>query len=179
MTNKLFQKLNNREFKKFILLNLILLFITQPGSIGFANFDAPYGFMVDFTTWISSFVGLSPVALFYLFIKRNVIDKKAIPIYLLFILTLAYVTYTLNEPLYEGFKSPDYYLSFPNFLLVCLISAFLSLVMFPTAIIFLNDIYLTYDYDISLGIINLLIFLLIILLSYLLYTENKIQNKDA
>ncbi len=89
----------NREAKIFILGNLMLLFVTQPGAIVWANWDAPYGFMGDFTTWISSFVGLSPVLLTYLILRRKFFGKKAIFAYITIILTLAYAAYSLQQPL--------------------------------------------------------------------------------
>ncbi|MCX9011461.1 MAG: hypothetical protein OIN66_10105 [Candidatus Methanoperedens sp.] len=154
----------NRDVEKFILLNLVILFIVQPGSIILANFDAPYGFMRDLTTWLSSYVGLSPVALIYLVKKRESIRKEAIPVYIIFILVLAYVIYTVQQPLFEGFRSPDYKPNFFVFLAVYVLSAFISIMLLPVAIVHLDEVYLGYGYDLPLGLANLVIFVLITVL---------------
>jgi hypothetical protein len=150
---------------KFVLLNLVLLFIVQPGSIGYANFDAPYGFMVDLTAWLSSFVGVSPVAFMYLYRKRAMIDGRMFYAYGAFITGLALLTYYVQQPLFEGFRSPGYTPGFPLFLLGSLLGAVLSLGLLPFSILKLNQIYLGYGYDLPLGIANLVILTLIIALS--------------
>ena len=115
-----------RENKIFILINLALLFVTQPGAIVWANFDAPYGFMKDLTSWLGSFIGLSPFALAYLVYKREYFGKKAIYAYAAFILILAYIIYAVQQPLYQGFRAPGYKPAFPAFLAVCFLGAVLS-----------------------------------------------------
>lgn len=161
----------NREVKKFILLNLIILFITQPGSLALASWDAPYGFMRDLTTWISSFVGLSPITLIYLILKRDSIGKKAIPAYIAFILILAYVTYSLQIPLFERFAAPGYKPSFLIFLYGCVLSSVISILVLlnilkniGTGAAKLDPGDFLSHYNILLGAVNLVILLLIILL---------------
>jgi uncharacterized membrane protein YozB (DUF420 family) len=176
MINKIPQKSEKREHMEFILLNLVLLFITQPGSITFANFDAPYGFLKDFTTWMSSFIGLSLIPLSYLILKRNSIDRKVIPIYAAFILIMAFMTYYIEQLLFEGFRSPNYLPTFLTFLFTCFLRAFLSLLILPIAITNLGKTYLSYDYDIPLGLANLVILLIIISLSYNLYIRKKSEK---
>ena len=149
----------NGKFEEFLLLNLILLLITQPGSIAFANFDAPYGFVVDLTTWISSFIGLSPVALGYL-LARN---KKAFPAYLAFIMVLSAVTYV------TGF----WHTNFPFFLIDCFVGALLSLVILPVAVLHLREVY---RYSPLLGRINLIILLLVVLLLSRIFGRPKNSN---
>ncbi len=156
---------DKHAMNKLILLNLILLFITQLGSIVLANFDAPYGFLRDLTTWISSFIGLSPIILGYLVLRKNYIDKKVIFAYIIFLFTLAFLTYHAERSLFQGFRSPKYKPTFLNFLFGCILSAVISLVTLPTAIINLKEVYLTYTYDIPLGFSNLIILWAIILFS--------------
>lgn len=123
----------NREAKIFILGNLILFLVTQPGAIVWANWDAPYGVMRDLTTWISSFVGLSPVLLAYLILRRSLFGKKVIFAYIAVILTLAYAAYSLQQPLFEGFRSPTYEPNFLTFLGVGVIGGVLSIMLLPLA----------------------------------------------
>ncbi|AHL22156.1 membrane protein [Thermococcus nautili] len=42
---------------KFLLLVLLVPIVTFPGSITFANWDAPYGFYKDVSAWLGSIVG--------------------------------------------------------------------------------------------------------------------------
>jgi len=42
---------------KFCLLALLVFVVTFPGSIAFANWDAPYGFYKDLSVWLSSVAG--------------------------------------------------------------------------------------------------------------------------
>lgn len=161
----------NREAKIFILGNLILLLVTQPGAIVWANWDAPYGFMRDLTTWISSFVGLSPVLLAYLILRRSLFGKKVIFAYIAVILTLAYAAYSLQQPLFEGFRSPTYEPNFLTFLGVGVIGGVLSIMLLPLALLHIDRVYLGYGYDLSLGLVNLTILLIIILL--LLHTLRR------
>ncbi|NJE01037.1 hypothetical protein E3E42_03865 [Thermococcus sp. JdF3] len=44
-------------WKKYWLMVLLVFVITQPGSITFANWDAPYGFYKDLSVWLSSAAG--------------------------------------------------------------------------------------------------------------------------
>ncbi len=166
INNVLYMKEEGKIYLKFALLNLFMLLITQPGSIAFANFDAPYGFLKDFTTWIMSFIGLSPLSLLYLILKRDQINRKIILGYVIFILATAFVVYRIQQLLFEGFRSPSYQLSFPLFLFACFLSALLSLMILPAAVTNLSEIYLRYDYDKPLGIIEILILILIIMISY-------------
>jgi|Deesub1362B_J571_1020462.scaffolds.fasta_scaffold19030_2 hypothetical protein len=160
-----------RENKIFILINLALLFITQPGAIVWANFDAPYGFMKDLTSWLGSFIGLSPFALAYQVYKREYFGKKAIYAYAAFILILAYVIYAVQQPLYEGFRAPGYKPAFPAFLAVCFLGGVLSLMLLPIALISVREVYLGYGYDIPLGVVEVVILLLILFLLWKLRGE--------
>ena len=65
---------------EFCLVLCVLLFITMPGSLVLAGFDPPYGLMAGITTWISAFVGLSPVALLYLLVRWDVLGRRAVPV---------------------------------------------------------------------------------------------------
>ncbi|NJD99394.1 hypothetical protein E3E26_06295 [Thermococcus sp. LS1] len=42
---------------KFWLLVVLVFALTHPGSIAFANWDAPYGFYKDLSVWLSSVAG--------------------------------------------------------------------------------------------------------------------------
>ncbi|WP_167912154.1 hypothetical protein [Thermococcus sp. 21S7] len=44
-------------WKKYWLMVLLVFVITQPGSITFANWDAPYGFYKDLSVWLGSAAG--------------------------------------------------------------------------------------------------------------------------
>ncbi len=161
-----------REILKFILLNLVLLFITQPGSIAYANFNAPYGFMVDLTTWISSFIGLSLIAILYL---HDRFGRKWALRYSLLILSLAYVVHLVQEPYFEPFRAPGYHLIFPGFLILSLLGALISLVLLPISIFQIKHLYLDYGYDLPLGVANLAILCLIIILSAVLYLRKEVD----
>ncbi|NJE03321.1 hypothetical protein E3E27_04075 [Thermococcus sp. MV11] len=45
------------SWKKYWLLVALVFVITQPGSITFANWDAPYGFYKDLSVWLGSSAG--------------------------------------------------------------------------------------------------------------------------
>ncbi|AFL94330.1 hypothetical protein CL1_0115 [Thermococcus cleftensis] len=45
------------SWKKYWLLVALVFVITQPGSIAFANWDAPYGFYKDLSVWLGSSAG--------------------------------------------------------------------------------------------------------------------------
>lgn len=155
-----------REYLEFVLLNLTLLFLVQPGSIAFANFDAPYGFMRDITTWLSSYVGLSPVAFAYLYWKRKEMGGKAIPLYVASVLGLAYITYAVQQAHFEALRPGFHY-----FLLASFLGAVLSLMLLPMTLLNLREMYLNYGYDIPLGVANLVILFLIVALGRNLYSK--------
>lgn len=59
-------------WKKYWLMVLLVFVITQPGSIAFANWDAPYGLYKDLSVWLSSVAGgLLPVLAYGLYEWRN------------------------------------------------------------------------------------------------------------
>jgi len=144
----------------------------------FANFDGPYGFMKDFTTWISSFIGLSPLALIYLILKRDAVGKKAIPVYVMFILIISFGAYTLAYHFIGSFTYSGYLINFPMFFLASIFSAILSIFILPTAILHLGEVYLRYDYDFPLFVMELVILLFIILLSYTHYIRKLKKCKN-
>ncbi|NJE75838.1 hypothetical protein E3E37_02730 [Thermococcus sp. ES12] len=44
-------------WKRYWLLVVLAFVVTQPGSIAFANWDAPYGFYKDLSVWLGSSAG--------------------------------------------------------------------------------------------------------------------------
>jgi len=56
------------SYRRELVMILLVPVLAFPGSIAFANWDAPYGFYKDFSTWLGSTVGgwllLLPYSLF-------------------------------------------------------------------------------------------------------------------
>jgi hypothetical protein len=125
-----------REHKEFLLLNLVLLLLVLPGSMAVASFDAPYGFTRDLTTWLCSYVGFSPIVFGYLVWKRESLGLKTVPLFAGSILALAYITHLVQQPLFEGYRASGYNPGFGTYLVGCLLTAGLSLLIIPFA--FLN-----------------------------------------
>ena len=150
---------------EFCLVVCVLLFITMPGSLVLAGFDPPYGLMAGATTWISAFVGLSPVALLYLLIRWDALGRLAVPVTVAFtasVLVIAYGTWSLAQPLHANFAAPGYSPSFPAFCLVSVLSAGISLMLFPIGMLpgnYFNDPVFT-----TLGTVNLVTLVIILVL---------------
>ncbi|KQC06712.1 MAG: hypothetical protein APR55_04725 [Methanolinea sp. SDB] len=137
----------------------------MPGSLVLAGFDPPYGLMAGITTWISAFVGLSPVALLYLLIRWDALGRLAVPVTVacaVSVLVIAYGTWSLAQPLHANFAAPGYVQSFPAFCFVSVLSAGMSLMLFPIGILpgnYFNDPVFR-----ILGTVNLCILAIIVLL---------------
>ncbi len=122
----------------FLLINLLLLFLTQPGALVLAGFDPPFGLTVNATMWMAAFVGASPLAVLYLLIKSESLGKRFLPAtaaYIALVLAVAYASYLLQQPLFEGFRAPGYEQTFPIFLAVSVLTAIISLALFPVGLL--------------------------------------------
>lgn len=150
-------------FKKrhlgFVLANLIALFILQPGAVGIAGFDAPYGFIKDLTTWLSAYIGVSFVFIMYLAYKIEKFGTKFVAAYGALVVILTWSVYSIQFELFKEhvlFEMP-----FENFLIASLITAFMTVISFPFAIFYIFDVYSTASY---MAIMNIAILILIVLL---------------
>ena len=89
---------------KFILLNLIILYVTMPASIYIAYFDSYYrpsivNVITGFYNWLYFYLAFSPIVFAYLALKR---EKRLLGVYVILIICLIvlYVTmfsYTFPE----------------------------------------------------------------------------------
>ncbi|KUK61447.1 MAG: Uncharacterized protein XE10_1449 [Methanoculleus marisnigri] len=95
----------------FLLINLLLLVLTQPGALVLAGFDPPFGLAVNATMWMAAFVGASPLAVLYLLIRSEALGRRFLPAaaaYIALVLAVAYASYLMQQPLFEGFRAPGY-----------------------------------------------------------------------
>jgi hypothetical protein len=150
---------------EFCLVLCVLLFMTMPGSLVLSGFDQPYGIVAGITTWMSAFVGLSPVALLYLLLRWDSLGRKAIPVTVAFAVSvffLAFATHSLAQPAYGEYAAGGYVQSFPAFCIASVLSASLALMLFPVGILPGN--YLHGPEYMILGIVNLGILAVILVL---------------
>lgn len=122
----------------FLLINLLLLVLTQPGALVLAGFDPPFGLAVNATTWMAAFVGVSPLAVLYLLIRSESLGRRFLPItaaYIALVLAVAYASYLLQQPLFEGFRAPGYEQTFPVFLAASVLTAVISLTLLPAGLL--------------------------------------------
>lgn len=122
----------------FLLINLLLLVLTQPGALVLAGFDPPFGLTVNATMWMAAFVGASPLAALYLLIKSEALGRRFLPAaaaYIALVLAVAYASYLLQQPLFEGFRAPGYEQSFLVFLAASVLTAVISATLFPAGLL--------------------------------------------
>jgi len=128
----------HRTGADFLLINLLLLVLTQPGALVLAGFDPPFGLAVSATTWMAAFVGASPIAVLYLLIKSESLGRRFLPAtaaYIVLVLAAACATYLLQQPLFEGFRAPGYEQTFPVFLVASVLTAVISLTLLPAGLL--------------------------------------------
>ncbi|HOI12410.1 MAG TPA: hypothetical protein PLG75_01050 [Methanoculleus sp.] len=122
----------------FLLINLLLLVLTQPGALALAGFDPPFGLAVSATMWMAAFVGASPLAVLYLLIKSESLGRRFLPAtaaYIALVLAVAYASYLLQQPLFEGFRAPGYEQTFPVFLAASVLTAVISITLLPAGLL--------------------------------------------
>jgi hypothetical protein len=127
-----------RTAADFLLINLSLLFLTQPGALVLAGFDPPYGLTVNVTVWMAAFVGASPLAVLYLLIKSESLGRRFLPVtagYIVLVLAVAYAAHVLQQPLFEGFRAAGYEQTFPIFLAASVLTTIISLTLFPVGLL--------------------------------------------
>lgn len=128
----------HRTGADFLLINLLLLVLTQPGALALAGFDPPFGLTVSTTTWMAAFVGASPLAILYLLIKSEGLGRRFLPAtvaYIVLVLAVAYASYLLQQPLFEGFRAPGYEQTFPVFLAASILTAVISVTLLPAGLL--------------------------------------------
>lgn len=128
----------HRTGADFLQINLLLLVLTQPGALVLAGFDPPFGLAVNATMWMAAFVGASPLAVLYLLIKSEALGRRFLPgaaAYIALVLAVAYASYLLQQPLFEGFRAPGYEQTFPVFLAASVLIAVISLALFPVGLL--------------------------------------------
>ncbi|MCM2466570.1 hypothetical protein [Methanoculleus oceani] len=128
----------SRTGADFLLINLLLLVLTQPGALVLAGFDPPFGLTVNATMWMAAFVGASPLAFLYLLVRSESLGRRflwGVAAYIALILTVAYASYLLQQPLFEGFRAPGYEQTFPVFLVASVLTAVISLTLLPVGVL--------------------------------------------
>jgi len=100
---------NDRHKYEFILLNLIILFITQFSSVFIAYFDASgrsptVNILTGFYNWAFSYLTFSPAILAYLIIRKN---KNLLSVYAALISFLAVVLYASHPLLFPEVIEPS------------------------------------------------------------------------
>ncbi|NJE07600.1 hypothetical protein E3E31_03520 [Thermococcus sp. M39] len=158
-----------REQLKFILLNLALLAFLQPGSIAFANFDAPYGFLKDLSAWLEAYVGAMPLVLIYAFWNREKLGKKLITGYLVFAALLISFAYHISKLAFAGVNSN---FSFTDFLILCPISTLLALMFLIPSLMYIYRLYYSYDWPL------VIVEILVALATFLVYTKLREEVKS-
>ena len=91
--------MQDREFKIFILFNALVLFFTLPGAITAANFDS-WGFLCEISFWLDGFIGLTPLIVLYLIIKK---EKKLLLFYLPFLFILCLFAWQIGDYAFKEF----------------------------------------------------------------------------
>jgi len=128
---------------RFLLLVLLVPIVTFPGSITFANWDAPYGFYKDLSTWLGSTAGGWLVLLVYEawhLRKERARAQHLLALALLIVLT-AIAGYRAELALHgeNGFGSG----SLLNYVVGGLIGFVLSLMLLPLSLpyVITGDVY--------------------------------------
>lgn len=162
------------EVLRLILLCLGVSVLVQPGAVAFANFDAPYGFLVDLAAWLSAFVGASPMVFGYLAWRRKAFGLKGVAIFSAFILALAILAYAIQWHCYGDFLAPGYHP--PIYVLPAsfILSTVLALMILPEALLHLPQVY---SYDPAMGAINLALIGLMILLGGVWLNRRSLKTK--
>ena len=149
------------EILELLLLCLGVLVLVQPGAVAFANFDAPYGFVVDLSAWLSAFIGASPVVFGYLAWRRRGFGLRGIVAFSASILALAVLAYAVQLHCYAGFRAPGYRQPIHLLPAYFILSTALALIILPKALFHLPQVY---SYDPAMAVINLALIGLTILL---------------
>lgn len=128
----------HRTGADFLLINLLLLVLTQPGALVLAGFDPPFDLAVSTTIWMAAFVGASPLAVLYLLVRSDSLGRRFLPAtatYIALVLAVAYASYLLQQPLFEGFRAPGYEQTFPVFLAASVLTAVISITLLPVGLL--------------------------------------------
>lgn len=173
-----------REFLiDFLLVLLLLLFFTLPGSLVLAGFDPPYGLSVGILTWMSAFIGLSPVAFLFLLIRWKSLGQNALPVLAAFSIALsviAFESYVATRTLYGVFAGIGFIEGFLVYCIASVLGAALSLMLFPVGILPGNFLY---DPDhLLLGCLGLVLLVQILFLVWIRSgkkVRDRIRKKPA
>lgn len=87
---------------------------------------------------MAAFVGVSPLAILYLLIKSESLGRRFLPAaaaYIALMLAVAYASYLLQQPLFEGFRAPGYEQTFPVFLAASVLTAVISATLLPAGLL--------------------------------------------
>ncbi|USH00073.1 hypothetical protein K1720_00875 [Thermococcus argininiproducens] len=154
-----------RKELRLVFFTLAILMATQPGAIAFANFDAPYGFYKDLSTWILSYLGGAVLLFVYGVITRGGISGKFLGFYGMHILVLLLITYFMIV----GEVNPS--LSILNLPPLIFLGLFLSILLFIPSVF--SPPYYSYDLPLLLAQIGLWIWAFWMLLKLRKFEEEE------
>mgnify|MGYP000521759685 CR=1 FL=1 len=159
--------METKDKYKFTLLNLIILYVTMPGSVYIAYFDSYYkpplmNVIVGFYNWFYSYLAFSLIVLAYLTIKRK---KRLLGAYLTFIVFLMILYVMLFLYIFPGAAKP----SLSTFILGMFQVVKGAIIMFPLFLPGILNPLVYLQFHPIFSLINLILLVLIILFSYKIF----------
>ncbi|NJE26569.1 hypothetical protein E3E22_08065 [Thermococcus sp. MV5] len=154
-----------RKELRFVFFTLAILMVTQPGAVAFANFDAPYGFYKDLSTWILSYLGGAVLLFVYGVITRGEISGKFLRFYGMHILVTLFLTYSIIV------REVNPSLSTLTLPVLIFLSFFLSIMLFVPSVF--SPPYYSYDLPLLLAQIGLWIVMFWMLLKLRKFEDEK------
>ncbi|KPU62823.1 hypothetical protein EP1X_07185 [Thermococcus sp. EP1] len=154
-----------RKELRLVFFTLAILMMTQPGAIAFANFDAPYGFYKDLTTWILSYLGGTILLFVYGVMTRGEISGKFLGFYGMHILVTLLLTYSII------IREVNPSLSVLTLPVLIFLSLFLSIMLFVPSVF--SPPYYSYDLPLILAQIGLWIWAFWMLLKLRKFEEEE------
>ncbi|ASJ04488.1 hypothetical protein A3L01_03580 [Thermococcus barossii] len=160
-------------WKRYWLLVVLAFVVTQPGSIAFANWDAPYGFYKDLSVWLGSSAGGLLLVLaygLYEWGRKKLGSANLILSAVVLVLTVV-VGYSAELAIdgEMGYGSGN----FVSFVIGGIIGFVLSLMLLPSSLVYALIGKLYYPYDRPLVIAWLVLIAVAVLLGASLLVERR------
>jgi len=158
---------------KFLLLNLIILYVTMPGSIYIAYFDSYHmsslmNVIIGFHNWLYSYLIFSPIVLVYLAIKR---EKRLLSVYAILIVGLIILYNLIHNTLFlcisPEVARPSLPILFDCYGVIVMFFLFLPAILSPLSYSQFHPIF---------SLINFTLLILIIFFSYKIIKIKRISK---
>ncbi len=165
----------------FWLLVVLAFVLTQPGSIAFANWDAPYGFYKDLSVWLFSASGGVLLVMAYGIFewRRGRLGKADVLLALMVFLITVAVGYRARFALggEMGYGSGNVL----AFLVGGFIGLVLSLLLLPVSLLYAltGDLYYPYDRPLVVAWVVMIIIAIALLVAYLKARKEEAKESGS